>query len=167
MKIAIKLLLWVLVAGVALFPALLLILFVIGLSVVISGAMAVSAVGFVLGIIFVALVGLSIMIPSVLLIIRFMTFLTVNARFRHGNQRVVLPVSVRLTGRSIYHAIYENFKAGRRQGKHLVQAWSFGFETYFHEDLQAYLADQILAQHGPEMAEAFVLDERHSYTIAY
>ncbi len=36
MKIAFKLLLWVLVAGVALFPALLLILFVIGLSVVIS-----------------------------------------------------------------------------------------------------------------------------------
>ena len=72
MKIAIKLLLWVLVAGVALFPALLLILFVIGLSVVISGAMAVSAVGFVLSIIFVALVGLSIMIPSVLLIIRLM-----------------------------------------------------------------------------------------------
>ena len=49
MKIAFKLLLWVLVAGVALFPALLLILFVIGLSVVISGALAVSAVGFVMG----------------------------------------------------------------------------------------------------------------------
>lgn len=45
MKIAFKLLLWVLVTGVILFPALLLILFVIGLSVVVSGAMAISAVG--------------------------------------------------------------------------------------------------------------------------
>ena len=167
MKIAFKLLLWVLVAGVALFPALLLILFVIGLSVVISGALAVSAVGFVMGTIFVALVGLGIMIPSVLLIIRFMTFRTVNARFQRGGERLVLSVRVHLTGRAIYHAIYENYKAGRRQGKHVFQAWSFGLETYFHEDLQAYLADQILAQHGPEMAEAFVLDKRHSYTIAY
>ena len=116
MKIAFKLLLWVLVTGVILFPALLLILFVIGLSVVVSGAMAISAVGLVLG---------------------------------------------------IYHAIYENFRAGRRRGRHLLSAWGFGFETYFHEDLQAYLADQILAQHGPEMAESFVVDERHSYSIAY
>ena len=156
MKIAFKLLLWVLVTGVILFPALLLILFVIGLSVVVSGAMAISAVGLVLGIIFVALVGLSIMIPCLLLVIRFMTFRTVNVRFQHHGERVVLPVTVKLTGRTIYHAIYENFRAGR-----------FGFETYFHEDLQAYLADQILAQHGPEMAESFVVDERHSYSIAY
>ena len=66
MKIAFKLLLWVLVTGVILFPALLLILFVIGLSVVVSGAMAISAVGLVLGIIFVALVGLSIMISTLI-----------------------------------------------------------------------------------------------------
>lgn len=57
MKIAFKLLLWVLVTGVILFPALLLILFVIGLSVVVSGAMAISAVGLVLGIIFCGLGG--------------------------------------------------------------------------------------------------------------
>lgn len=167
MKIAFKLLLWVLVTGVILFPALLLILFVIGLSVVVSGAMAISAVGLVLGIIFVALVGLSIMIPCLLLVIRFMTFRTVNVRFQHHGERVVLPVTVKVTGRTIYHAIYENFRAGRRRGRHLLSAWGFGFETYFHEDLQAYLADQILAQHGPEMAESFVVDERHSYSIAY
>lgn len=84
-----------------------------------------------MGTIFVALVGLGIMIPSVLLIIRFMTFRTVNARFQRGGERLVLPVRVHLTGRAIYHAIYENYKAGRRQGKHVFQAWSFGLETYF------------------------------------
>ncbi|MFT8739375.1 MAG: hypothetical protein ABF793_10025, partial [Lacticaseibacillus paracasei] len=110
---------------------------------------------------------LSIMIPCLLLVIRFMTFRTVNVRFQHHGERVVLPVTVKLTGRTIYHAIYENFRAGRRRGRHLLSAWGFGFETYFHEDLQAYLADQILAQHGPEMAESFVVDERHSYSIAY
>lgn len=126
MKIAFKLLLWVLVTGVILFPALLLILFVIGLSVVVSGAMAISAVGLVLGIIFVALVGLSIMIPCLLLVIRFMTFRTVNVRFQHHGERVVLPVTVKLTGRTIYHAIYENFRAGRRRGRHLYQPGGLG-----------------------------------------
>ena len=51
--------------------------------------------------------------------------------------------------------------------ENMFSSVEFWFRDVFSMKIFKRIWQTRFSQHGPEMAEAFVLDKRHSYTIAY
>lgn len=153
----------VLLALIVVLPALMLVGLILLVSVMAAGVATAAALGAVLPLLLIGLLGGPLLCAGLLAGLWFAHFHQATLHVLENGRRRELKVSISLSGRQILRQLRNETVIAHQRGASWPVAFDEALSGFFHDELRDYLLHQVSEQYGLDVATVMGLADDQDY----